>query len=690
MEGGSIDVDLHIMSGDIPEEQFAKVQALRNLLGADWEYKKNEHIRKYCTNAVLHHFLIARKYNLDKSFKLLQTALEWRGKRNPNQWFRSDMPKKDMEAHEKESRTGKIQLCGRDRFDREVVVFDNSVQNTSVADGQLNFLAWNLELAIHTMPDHVDKYVVFMHLKNFSIFNSPPLQTTKETILMLTSCYPERLGHCICFQPPYYFFTVFNMLKTLGLIDKRTLNKVLFILGDVSDGSENDKLLSKIIGSNWKMLTNATSKVLSPGCSPGFIHEEYWPWLLQRWEQVNGKIFAQSSFDSTRLDSLSTKINPDGDDGTSSDEGSEGIEGATASPALKYGQESLAMRWINHKLRRGLRPAVSRFLDGFHALHGLIMWLDGVGNTHVYGTITTYVALAFAGVVYIIGAIIKFFFSTVAGTVGLLFEIVDLTIASIKCIADTTGACQYQSFFTMMLPLVRTILHFAPFVIFPVAFVVLLHRFNEQSHGADSFVENLERVLVKSKREARSALKRIRREKGKMETGSRKFESLSHPSLSKLSQDEGSDESNTSSDDDNSSDDGDEDNLLVYEGRLLRGKAGQKARLSRAHQRALQIVEREAADIDPSLGSLSLPVTSNSPRKLIKSPNSSAKKSTSHNGLYTTPIKIAPVTATAESEPAANRRSPTNSAKKRMERPSYSELPEEERPMDLDSDMESI
>ena len=83
-----------------------------------------------------------------------------------------------MDRHEAikmshEAETGKIRLAGRDRYDREVVIFDNSVQNTQDSDGQLTFLAWNLEMAIHTLPPHVDKYVVFMHLENFSVLNCP-------------------------------------------------------------------------------------------------------------------------------------------------------------------------------------------------------------------------------------------------------------------------------------------------------------------------------------------------------------------------------------------------------------------------------------------------------------------------------------------------------------------------------------
>lgn len=677
---GPFDVNLHVMSGDIPEKHYNKIHQLKRLLSTGCaEYKEQYHLQKFCTNMVCHHFLIARKYSVEKSYKLLVTALEWRHKRNPNQWFRSDTPKEEMAAHEKEARTGKIQLCGRDRFDREVIVFDNSVQNTSDADGQLNFLAWNLELAIHTMPDHVDKYVVFMHLGNFSIFNSPPLQTTKETILMLTSCYPERLGHCICYQPPYYFFTVFNMLKTLGLIDKRTLQKVKFIQGDVSEGSENDKLLSSIIGSNWKALTNATSKVMSPGCSPGFVHEEYWPWLLQRWEQVNFRLFANSSFDSSKLDLLSTKVTADdGDDVDSLDEDTEVDEGTTAKLVVQSNKESAVVRWMNQKLRRGLRLAISLLNDGVRGLKALMERVDDIGNTPIYGTITTHVAVAFVTVICIIGFVIKVFYSTFAGTVNFIFVIMEV----FKCAIDTTGTCQSDFIFTTMPFLALGAVKLSPFVAISMGFVVLLHKFHEQSHGVGTFIEGLEMYMERSSREAKRDLKRIKKETREEDLGKEIFD---HLSLFKLALGADSDESAESDGDDASSDDGDEDNMIVHQGRLLRGKVGQKVRRREAYHKALRVISRQQ---DPgSLSSVSTPATpaktSNTPKVEMKVANMDS------DSPFKTPTKLR-TSASMNEIVLENTRSPTSSMKKRMARPSYSNLPEDERPMALDSDMESI
>jgi hypothetical protein len=138
---------------------------------------------------------------------------------------------------------------GFDRWGRPIVVLDNSVENTNSIADQMLFLAWNLESTMQEMPSTVDKFCLFIvcpalsprpsphrlpslrlslslsvvcvsvslyispylclyvfgspslqHLDRFSLWNVPPLAATKETIDLVSKCYPERLGHAIIFQ----------------------------------------------------------------------------------------------------------------------------------------------------------------------------------------------------------------------------------------------------------------------------------------------------------------------------------------------------------------------------------------------------------------------------------------------------------------------------------------------------------
>lgn len=64
---------------------------------------------------------------------------------------------------------------------------------------------------------------------------------------------------------------------------------MIFIRGDVSEGSENDTLLKTIIGPDWKILTGADQPIHSPGASPGYKHDEYWPTVIARAEERKRK-----------------------------------------------------------------------------------------------------------------------------------------------------------------------------------------------------------------------------------------------------------------------------------------------------------------------------------------------------------------------------------------------------------------
>lgn len=208
-----------------------------------------------------------------------------------------------------EACTGKIYLTGFDRHHRPVVVFDNAVQNTKNTAHNLDLLvslwriahgmrpvlcvpfmpsppsclsyanplfplplpatqAFSLEMATLTMPRDRDKYVVFMHLDQFSFLNCPDLSTTKETALMLTTAFPERLGHCVCYHPPRIFHTVFALLKRLGLLDERTTSKVILIYGDSAPGTANDTLLTDVIGPHWRQLVGIDQPVHASGACP--------------------------------------------------------------------------------------------------------------------------------------------------------------------------------------------------------------------------------------------------------------------------------------------------------------------------------------------------------------------------------------------------------------------------------------
>jgi hypothetical protein len=277
-EEPSFDRFIHISSPNPTNEQRLLVEEFRRMLSEDILYKK--HI-EWATDSELLRFLIARHFKINSALELIRGALKWREQRKPNEIEKSLKWPQNMA---RESETGKIYCPGYDRWGRSIVVLDNTVQNTNSIDDQMTFLAWNLEFAIKMMEkDRVDKYLVFMHLENFSFRNIPPISSTTETIHMVCNCYPERLGHCIAYQPPAIFGMVYHTIKRL--LDPKTVSKLIFISGDVSEGSVNDLKMKEVVGEGWKRLTGATEPVHARNSSPGYIHGEYWPTVMERLEK---------------------------------------------------------------------------------------------------------------------------------------------------------------------------------------------------------------------------------------------------------------------------------------------------------------------------------------------------------------------------------------------------------------------
>lgn len=76
---------------------------------------------------------------------------------------------------------------------------------------------------------------------------SPPF----PRILVRRRCsIPLNPGHAIVYKPGLLFAGLWNLCKPV--MDPKTVRKVIFVRGDVSDGSANDKLLTEIIGPKWR------------------------------------------------------------------------------------------------------------------------------------------------------------------------------------------------------------------------------------------------------------------------------------------------------------------------------------------------------------------------------------------------------------------------------------------------------
>jgi hypothetical protein len=205
MEKFPFDAAVHLKAPAATGPNESKIVELRDKMTISGAYDE-----LWCTDHTLTLFLIARNFNVEAAYDMMMFAHGWRSMRKAHL---IELQPNWITKMSRESETGKIWCPGSDQWGRPIVIFDNTVQNTNSVDDQMLFLAWCLEFSIKEMPDHTDKYVVFMHLGKFSFFNTPPFAATKETAQMLCNCFPERAGHIVLYQPPFIFEAFYNSIQ---------------------------------------------------------------------------------------------------------------------------------------------------------------------------------------------------------------------------------------------------------------------------------------------------------------------------------------------------------------------------------------------------------------------------------------------------------------------------------------------
>jgi hypothetical protein len=269
---------VHIRNPDPNASQITDIEAIKLALTSSKD--SNElylnHL-DWINDKQIFRFLTARNFDRNAALDLSIEALKWREHRQPS---RVHLMPNWEEKMKKENETGKIYIPGLDKWHRPILVFDNTVQNNNSVDAQMLFLGWYLELAAKFMNDNADKYLVFIHLEHFSIFNAPPFSACRETINILSNFYAERLGHCIVYKPSIIFTSFFNAIK--HFLDPITVAKIIFITGDVIENGENDLLMKHVIGDDWKIKTGVEQPTFKRGSTPGFHFESYWANLLKK------------------------------------------------------------------------------------------------------------------------------------------------------------------------------------------------------------------------------------------------------------------------------------------------------------------------------------------------------------------------------------------------------------------------
>eukprot|EP01018_Ginkgo_biloba_P013695 Gb_31937 [translate_table: standard] len=201
--------------GQDDAERQAKIGELRDAIGP-----LSGRPLKFCSDACLRRYLEARNWNFHKSKKMLEETLRWRATYRPEE-IRWD----EVAA---EGETGKVYRADfLDRFGRTVIVMTPGKQNTTSQDNQLRHLVYLLENAIINLPPDQEQMVWLIDFTGWSLTNSVPIKTARETANILQNHYPERLAVAFLYNPPRIFETFWKIVKYF--LDPKTFEKVKFV-----------------------------------------------------------------------------------------------------------------------------------------------------------------------------------------------------------------------------------------------------------------------------------------------------------------------------------------------------------------------------------------------------------------------------------------------------------------------------
>eukprot|EP00245_Coleochaete_scutata_P017266 TRINITY_DN838_c0_g2_i1.p1 TRINITY_DN838_c0_g2~~TRINITY_DN838_c0_g2_i1.p1 ORF type:complete len:319 (+),score=59.62 TRINITY_DN838_c0_g2_i1:213-1169(+) len=238
------------------EQEDAKVAELRASLGP-----LSERAALFCTDDTLHRYLRARSWNMKKAEKMLRDTITWRAE------YRPEDIKWEEVSHEAES--GKMYRTPyTDKFNRTVLVMRPGRENTSNHETQIRYLVYCLERSILALPPGGEQMVWFIDYNGWTLKNSPPLKTARETLHILQNHYPERLGFAICHNPPKVFQSFWQLVQPF--VDPKTHKKIKFCYDNdpstmkiISDLFDLDKLETIFGGrSTWTYDQESYGKVM--------------------------------------------------------------------------------------------------------------------------------------------------------------------------------------------------------------------------------------------------------------------------------------------------------------------------------------------------------------------------------------------------------------------------------------------
>jgi hypothetical protein len=195
-----------------PADCEANVAELRESLTLNLTVLEITHAEElWCDDACLRRYLRAYEGKVPKAWKQLQQTIEWRREMGV-----AELVANHGETMQSDSKGGKLYITPYKTTEGHPVLCMHPAREdtkTRTHDNSLRLLVHNLEAAIARMGPGVEKWVIMISFVKYSIFNAPPMKTSKATLNILMNHYPERLLKAYCCNAPWVFSAFYTAIS---------------------------------------------------------------------------------------------------------------------------------------------------------------------------------------------------------------------------------------------------------------------------------------------------------------------------------------------------------------------------------------------------------------------------------------------------------------------------------------------
>jgi len=178
-------------------------------------------------------YLRARNFKIKKAVKLLEETLVWRKN------FGLDKMDEWTDIIKEENATGKSYIRGFDKEGHVLIYMIPAKENTNNHANNMKHLVYTMERAIHCMnvTTGQEKLSLVIDYSGYTMAHTPPMKTSKETLVILQNHYPERLFCAYAIRPPGIFHTFLTLVTPF--IDSVTRKKICLVKNSQLANADN-------------------------------------------------------------------------------------------------------------------------------------------------------------------------------------------------------------------------------------------------------------------------------------------------------------------------------------------------------------------------------------------------------------------------------------------------------------------